>query len=136
MDVVPGAHGHSASDIVGELHQFSTQVNSDIAMHILQHPFERTLYLFLPDPHGAVQLAHAEELSDAELLHEAPVGAVRGGDEPRIAVREPLGEGEGGSGRESDVVGLEDFGGGGGGGDEEEAARGAEAEVEEGAVVG
>lgn len=101
---------------------------------IVEYPFDETLYFFLPYPLGPFKLARGEKLSDAELLDEAPVGSVGGGDEAGGAERELIGEGEDGARGEGDVVCLEDMGGDGGGGDKKEAAGGAELEEEERAV--
>lgn len=92
MSCAPGAHGHSASDVVGEPHELSAQIKCSIVPRTLQHPFHRTLNFILSYPFRPLHLARVEQFRHAELLHESPVRAVRGGYEPGGAVREPIGE--------------------------------------------
>lgn len=134
---VPSAHGHSASNVVREFHEFRSQIDcTTLPSRILQHPFHPTFNLFLSHLLRPFQLPRGEEFGHAQFLHQPPVGAVGGGHEAGAAEGELVGEGEGGAGGEGEVVGLEDVGGDFGWGDNEEAAGGAEAEEEEGAVGG
>lgn len=77
----------------------------------------------------------SEKLGHGELLHEAPVVAIRGSKESRAAVGGLVAESELGAGGEGEILSLEDLGGEGGGGDDD-AADGAELEAEEGTILG
>jgi len=110
---VPSAHGHPASNVVGEFDELRSHIDcTTLPFHILQHPFHPTLHLFPSHLLRPFKLLRGEQFGHAQFLHQPPVGAVGGGYKAGAAEGELVGEGEGGAVGEGEVVGLEDVGGG------------------------
>ena len=80
-------------------------------------------------------MLRSEKLSHGELLHEAPIVAIRGSKEAGTSIRGLIAEGELGSRGKGEILSLKDLGGEGGGGDDD-AANGAKLEAKKRAEFG